>query len=126
MRAITPATDLTLAVAEAKGTGASAIKIYADLPGEDVKRITDEAHRQRLLVWAHAAVFPASPREVIDAGVDVLSHSCLLAYQALHEMPRAYPNRPPVDEKLFAGADPVLDPLFAARRQRGRILEGTL
>jgi imidazolonepropionase-like amidohydrolase len=45
MRAVTPSTDLMLAVAEAKGTGATAIKIYADLPGELVKHITDEAHR---------------------------------------------------------------------------------
>ena len=87
MRAVTPSTDLTLAMAEAKGTGATAIKIYADLPGDLVRRITGEAHRQHLLVWAHAAVFPASPREVVDAGVDVVSHSCLLAYQASSAMP---------------------------------------
>ncbi|HEX3431113.1 MAG TPA: amidohydrolase family protein [Rhizomicrobium sp.] len=127
MRAVTPATDLMLAIAEAKGTGATAIKIYADLPGELVKAITGEAHRQHLLVWAHAAVFPASPREVIDAGVDVVSHSCLLAYQASREMPRAYHNRPPVEEKLFAGDDnPALDALFDEMKQHGTILDATL
>lgn len=126
MRAITPSTDLMLAVAEAKGTGAAALKIYADLPGDLVHRIAGEAHRQHLLVWAHAAVFPASPREVIDAGVDVVSHSCLLAYQASGEMPRAYHNRPPVDEKLFANNDHVLEPLFADMKRRGTILDATL
>lgn len=126
MRAITPATDLTLAVAEAKGTGATALKIYADLPGALVKAITQEAHRQHLLVWAHAAVFPASPREVIDAGVDVVSHSCLLAYQASRQIPPAYHNRPPVEEKLFAANDHRLDPLFADMKQRGTILDATL
>src|ERR1700733_12052734 len=74
MRAVTTSTDLRLAVAEARGTGATAIKIYADLSGTLVRNIVDEAHRQNLLVWAHAAVFPASPREVIDSGVDVVSH----------------------------------------------------
>jgi imidazolonepropionase-like amidohydrolase len=126
MRAITPSTDLMLAVAEAKGTGASAIKIYADLPGQLVKRITEEAHRQHLLAWAHAAVFPASPREVIDAGVDVVSHSCLLAYQALREMPRAYHGRPPVEEKSFADDNPALNALFVDMKQRGTILDATL
>jgi len=126
MRAVTPSTDLTLAVAEAKGTGATAIKIYADLPGELVRHITEEAHRQHLLVWAYAAVFPASPREVIDAGVDVVSHACLLAYQASPQMPPAYHNRPPVAEKLFAGDNHPLDALFADMKQRGTILDATL
>ena len=68
MQMITPQTDLEIAVAEARGTGATAIKIYADLPGDLVLAITTEAHRQGALVWAHAAVFPASPAEVIQAG----------------------------------------------------------
>lgn len=126
MRAITPSTNLTLAVAEAKGTGATALKIYADLPAQSVESITAEAHRQHMLVWAHAAVFPASPREVINAGVDVVSHSCLLAYQASPEMPRAYHNRPPVEEKLLARDEHLLDPLFADMRARGTILDATL
>src|SRR5690606_13449342 len=73
MRAISPQTDLTMAVAQARGTGASAIKIYANLPGAEVARITAEAHRQGVPIWAHAAVFPATPKEVLDAGADVVS-----------------------------------------------------
>ena len=126
MRAITKATDLKLAVAEARGTGATGIKIYADLPGDLVREITGEAHEQHMLVWAHAAVFPASPREVIDAGVDVVSHSCLLAYQASARMPAAYHNRPPVDEDKFTGDNAELDSLFADMKQRGTILDATL
>jgi imidazolonepropionase-like amidohydrolase len=127
MRAITPATDLRLAVAEAHGTGATGIKINADLPGELVRNITAEAHRQHMLVWAHAAVFPASPREVIDSGVDVVSHSCLLAYQASEQMPAAYHHRPPVEEDKFRGDDsPVLDSLFADMKRHGTILDATL
>ena len=126
MRAITPATDLRLAVAEAHGTGATAIKIYADLPGDLVRNITEESHRQNMLVWAHAAVFPASPLEVIDAGVDVVSHSCLLAYQASEHMPPAYHNRPPVEENKFAVGNPLLEGLFADMKRRGTILDATL
>src|SRR5580698_7992922 len=90
MQAITPDTDLVIAVAEARGTGATAIKIYADLPGERVAAITREAHRQGVQVWTHAAVFPASPQEVIGAGVDAVSHVCMLAYQASDAMPAEY------------------------------------
>jgi imidazolonepropionase-like amidohydrolase len=126
MRAITGETDLKIAVAEAHGTGATAIKIYADLPGTLVKGITEEAHRQHMLVWAHAAVFPATPREVIDAGVDVVSHSCLLAYQASHPVPPAYHGRPPVDAGKFTGDNPELDALFADMKSRGTILDATL
>jgi cytosine/adenosine deaminase-related metal-dependent hydrolase len=126
MRAITPSTDLKLAVAEAHGTGATAIKIYADLPADLVRSIAAEAHRQNMLVWAHAAVFPASPQDVIDAGVDVVSHSCLLAYQASEHMPPAYHNRPPVEASKFVGDNSALDTLFADMIRRGTILDATL
>jgi len=127
MQAVTEATDMPLAIARAQGTGATAIKIYADLPGDLVARITAEAHRQGMLVWAHAAVFPASPAEVLDAGVDSVSHVCMLAYQASDAMPRAYHNRAAVEEARFqAGDNPVVQRLFDEIRGRGAILDATL
>jgi len=126
MRAITPATNMPLAIAEAKGTGATAIKIYADLPPPLIDAITQEAHRQHLLVWAHATVFPATPRDGIDAGIDVASHVCMLGYQVSHEMPRAYHKRAPVDAATLMKEDHVLDPLFADMRKRGTVLDATL
>ncbi len=57
MQAITDETNLPFAMAEAVGTGATAVKIYGDLSGSLVKNISVEAHRQHLLVWSHAAVF---------------------------------------------------------------------
>lgn len=126
MRAIDAQTDLKLAVANAAGTGATGIKIYADLPSPLVQAIAAEAHKQGLRVWAHAAVFPASPAEVVAAGVDVVSHSCLLAYQASAEMPRAYHNRAPVDAARFAREiDPSVTRLFAQMKARGTILDAT-
>jgi imidazolonepropionase-like amidohydrolase len=126
MRAVSPATDLPLAIAEAKGTGATAIKIYADLPARLVRAVTAEAHRQHLLVWAHAAVFPAGPRDVVDAGVDAVSHVCMLGYQVSAQMPRAYHNRAPVDAAKLAKDDHALDALFADMRGRGTVLDATL
>lgn len=127
MQAVTHETDLPLAVARAAGTGATAIKIYADLPGDLVGAITKEAHRQGLKVWAHAAVFPASPSEVLDAGVDSVSHVCMLAYQASAAMPGAYHHRAGVEEARFADGDnPVVQRLFEQVHTQGVILDPTL
>jgi imidazolonepropionase-like amidohydrolase len=127
MRAVDADTDLRQAVAEARGTGATAIKIYADLPAERVAATTAEAHRQGLKVWAHAAVFPASPAEVLAAGVDGVSHVCMLAYQVSDRMPGAYHRRPAVQaEKLVAPDDPVMADLFSTMKERGVVLDATL
>jgi imidazolonepropionase-like amidohydrolase len=126
MRAITDQTDMPIAIAEAHGTGATAIKVYADLPAPLIDRIVAEAHRQGMLVWAHAAVFPASPAQVIDSGANVVSHACMLAYQASAAMPPEYHNRAPVDEDKFKGDNAAVDALFADMKHRGTILDATL
>ena len=128
MQAITPRTDLIAAVAAARGTGARAIKIYANLSGETVAAITAEAHRQGLLVWAHAMVFPATPTQVIDAGVDGVSHICYLAYQFNAVKPGSYAEQRPVELAPFAapGDHAGMAGLFAAMKARHILLDPTL
>ena len=126
MQAMTDRTDIPLAVARAQGTGATALKLYADMSGELDARITAEAHRQHMLVWGHAATFPASPMEVIDAGEDVVSHACMLAYQVSNPMPQQYHHRAPVDEARFRNDTAPLDPLFADMKRHGTLLDATL
>jgi imidazolonepropionase-like amidohydrolase len=125
-QAIDSSTDLPLAVARAKGTYATAIKIYANLPGPLVSAITKEAHRQGMQVWTHAMVFPATPLEVVNSGVDTVSHTCYLAYQAMDRRPDSYQHRFPVDASLFANDNPVMAKLFAEMARRGTILDATL
>jgi imidazolonepropionase-like amidohydrolase len=79
MRGVTDSSNLQLIIAEAKGTGATAIKLYAQLDGALAKKITTEAHKQNLLVWSHADLTIASPLEVINAGVNTISHAGMLA-----------------------------------------------
>lgn len=86
-RAVTAETDVARAVAEARATGATGVKMYADLPPELVARITKEAHRRGLKVWSHAAIFPSSPGDAVAAGVDVISHSVDLAFETSERMP---------------------------------------
>src|SRR6185369_7767005 len=114
MQAITDETDLPLAVARAKGTSATAIKIYANLSGELVAKIAAEAHRQGMQVWAHSAVFPATPAQVLAAGPDVVSHTCYMAYEAAGPVPASYQAKTPIDPAPFANGDnPVMAGLFA-------------
>ena len=127
MQAIKPDTDMVLAVAQARGIGASAIKIYANLPGEEVARITKEAHRQGMPVWAHAAVFPATPGQVLDAGADAVSHVCMLAYEASDQIPGQYHNRAAVQEDRFGkDVNPKIAPLLAKMKADGVILDATV
>ena len=125
-QAIDARTNLPLAVAQAKGTYATAVKIYANLPGPLVAAITSEAHRQGMQVWAHGMVFPATPFEVVDAGVDTASHTCYLAYQAMARRPDSYQHRFPVDPSLFEQDNPTMTKLFADMARRGTVLDATL
>ncbi|KTE19972.1 hydrolase [Sphingopyxis sp. H050] len=127
MQAIDKSTDLRTAVTLARGTSARAIKIYADLSAERVAAITAEAHRQKLMIWAHSSVFPARPSDVIAAGADVISHVCYLGYEAQAENLAAYEDRTPVKEDLLApsGDDPVVARLYRAMLKQGTILDAT-
>lgn len=126
MQAITAKTDIPLAVAEAKGTGATGIKLYANLPGALVKAITAEAHKQGLRVWTHATIFPATPGDVVEAGADTISHSPYLVWEAAPSVPDDYKMRAMGDfEHIKPGAPQILA-LFDAMKKRGTILDATL
>ncbi len=127
MQAVTDETNLPLAVAEAKGTYATAIKLYAALSPELAAKITAEAHRQQVLVWAHATLFPAKPSDMVDAGVDVISHACLLVWQPQEKVPEWSPKRPTTALDPFRdGNNPALAKLFAEMVRRGTILDATV
>ncbi len=126
MQAITAQTNLPLAVAEARGTGATALKLYADLSAALVQSITEEAHRQHLLVWAHAAVFPALPSDVVNGGVDVISHACMLGYQITTPPLLSYADRRPVDAAKVLQGTEEMNALLASIKAHGTILDATL
>lgn len=127
MQAIDDRTDLRLAIAIARGTGATALKIYANLPPHLVRKLAAEAHRQGLPVWAHGTVFPTLPADVIAAGPDVISHTCYLAEQVSPNPPVTYQAKKPIDAARFAGGDnPVIAGLFAAMKAKGILLDPTL
>lgn len=127
MQAVTDGTDLPLAVAQARGTYATAIKLYADLSPELAAKITAEAHRQGMKVWAHATLYPAKPSEVVAAGVDAISHACLLVRESPAQVLDWGKPRPPVQLAPFRdGRSPALALLFADMVRRGTILDATI
>ena len=126
LQAITDDTELGLAVARARGTSASGLKIYADLAPTEVVRLTEEAHRQGLPVWAHATVYPSRPLDVVQAGVDVVSHACPLAWEAMSEVPGRYHDPGRAGYERVSADAPVFDRLLAEMVARGTILDPTL
>ena len=131
MRAVSDSVNLPRAIAEAKGTGATGIKLYAYLSAELVKKIIAEAKSQGMLVWAHAWLLPAKPSDLIHAGVSSISHAPLLAGEML---PRESFNKAP-DSWKKAGLseqfwnDSVasrLDELFKLMKQNNTILDATI
>ncbi len=125
-RAITAETDLERAVAEAKGAGATAVKIYTDLGADLITGVTTAAHAQGLLVWSHATVFPSRPGEIVEAGVDVISHSNGLYWEVSEDIPSAFGAH---RDKLFEGGAagrPEFRELFAAMHEHDTILEPTI
>ncbi len=126
MQAITAQTDMPAAITAAKATGATGIKIYADLPATLVTALSAEAHRQGLLVWAHAAVFPAIPSEVVDAGVDVVSHACMLGYEISQQPEATYAYKKPVDAARLKQPNARMQALFTDMKRRNTILDATI
>lgn len=127
MQAVTARTDLREAVTLARGTGAAAVKIYANLDQDLVERITVEARRQGLQVWAHGAVFPTAPIDVVRAGVHGVSHARLLAYEGQEPVPNRYHDRASVDVERFTDSiPPAVLVVLEEMRLRGTVLDATL
>ena len=125
MQAIDAKTDLREAVTLARGTSASAIKVYANLPADLVAKITAEAYRQGVQVWAHTAVYPATPAEVVAARPDAMSHACSLGH-AVAGTPGSYQSRTPMDDKPFLAADnPRVEGVLQQMKAAGIVLDAT-
>lgn len=126
MQAITAETNLVEAIARAKGTYATGIKIYANLEPELVRAITREAHRQDMKVWAHSMVFPTRPMDVVQAGVDVISHVCRLSWEGMAEAPTEYHHDEVPHYGNFSAASAVFTELFEAMLANRTVLDATL
>src|SRR3569833_363509 len=127
MQSVTSDTDIASAVGMARGTYATAIKLYGALTPELAQRLTAEAHRQHLLVWSHATLYPAKPSEVVAAGVDVISHACLLVREVSTGPLDWGVTHTPVDLDSFGKANnQELARVFKEMVRRGITLDATV
>jgi Amidohydrolase family len=126
MQAITDKSDMPTSVSLARGTGATGIKIYANLPADLVKNIAAEGRAQGIKVWSHSMVFPALPGEVVAANVDVMSHVCRIAFEAVDEKPKEYNHRVRPDYSKIKANHPAITKIFSEMAARDIILDATL
>jgi imidazolonepropionase-like amidohydrolase len=124
-REIRPDTDLVRAVAEARGAGASSIKLYAALDGPTVRRIGDEAKRQNVRLIAHATVFPARPGDLVAAGVKMLAHTAYLVWEGTPPSPE-FPKRARGDFAGVPADGPVITRLLQSMKDNDVALNPTL
>lgn len=128
---VTADSDLAQIVAEAKGAGATGLKLYSALEPRLVRQIVSEGHRQGLKVWSHATIFPSKPSDAVAAGVDVISHNSGLYAEARPDVPSSYTEgvtqwMPKQDFAAVNPSAPLFDDLFASMNHEGTMLEPTV
>ena len=125
-KAVTANSDLRLAVAEAKGAGATIAKLYGNLDARLAGRLIAEAERQGLKTAAHATVFPAGPSALVAAGIDSLSHAPYLIWAATRSIPADYQARTKGPWTKIPPGHPKLLALYDSMAARGVFLDATL
>ncbi|SEO19741.1 Imidazolonepropionase [Mucilaginibacter sp. OK283] len=125
MKAVTDTTNMLLAVAQAKGCGASGIKLYANLSGVLANKIVDEAKRQNMSVWSHAWLQGAKPSDLVKAGCISISHAPLLIYEKIDKVPDFW-KKSHHDAAFWDKAVPALDELFSQMKQHHTVFDATL
>jgi imidazolonepropionase-like amidohydrolase len=125
MLAVTDSTNFMLAIAEAKGTGATGIKLYANLSAPLVNKIVAEADKQKVIVWGHAWLQNAKPSDLVKAGVHSISHSALIIHEKLDTVPSLWKNQYH-SEKFWDSVTPNFSSLFELMKVHHTILDATL
>ncbi len=125
MRAISDSSNLVLAIAEAKGTGATGIKLYANLSAQLAAKIIAEAKRQGMKAWGHAWLNEAKPSDLAKAGINCFSHAPLLIYDNYDSIPSSW-KKPNHDNKFWDNVTIINNHLFQLMKENNVILDATL
>lgn len=125
--AITDTSDIHGIIAQAKATGASAVKIYANLPPQLVRRVAYATRQQGMRVWSHMTIFPASPFDVVAAGVHSVSHATIGAWVEAETLPHiSRGSLDALDLSSEPASSPRADSLLRLMRVTGTVLDATL
>lgn len=74
----TSSEQLERMILEAKEFGCTGLKLYNDISLDMLKKIVPLCREHGLKAWGHFATFPAVAREVVEAGVETVSHVYLI------------------------------------------------
>ncbi len=118
-----PASDPVLVTAMARGTGAIGLKAYSDLDAHVLPDLFREAKARGMLVWAHGAIMPARPSDVVRAGADVISHPSEFGCEVVGCRTR---QDPWVAPRQVSADHPALQQLLRDMAAAGTILDSTL
>ncbi len=125
-RRIDAASDLRLLVTEAKGSGARNLKLYGDLTPALATELISQGLDQGMLSTAHATLFPAGPKTLVDAGVGSLAHAAYLVWAAVDQIPDDYQQRTAGPWQEFPADHPRLQALYRQMAKAGVTLDATL
>ena len=128
MRAVTEDSDLNEVMLTAKGTGATGIKIYAKVEASMIKKLAKAAKKHGLQVWSHVYVDPASPSEISNAGVEVISHAPDLAAEIIEDYVNWRRKNIAPDEQQEAASYQAenYQSLLKTLKENGTILDATM
>ena len=80
MKIVDAKLDIPNAVAKAKSSGATGIKLYASLKPAWIRTIISEAQKQHLRVWSHAHLQFTETQEIVDLKVNSISHAGMFGH----------------------------------------------
>ncbi|WP_445357009.1 amidohydrolase family protein [Microbulbifer sp. ANSA002] len=128
MRAVDHNSDMDSVMLQAIGAGATGIKIYADVEAETVPLLANAAKRHGLKVWSHAYIGPSKPLDIVNAGVETISHASDMSAQLVDNFKAWRRKTAEFDDSTWEKMlqkDSYLD-LFGAMKEKGTILDATL
>ena len=125
-RSVSAQSDLRQLIAEARGTGATNLKVYGDLAPALATAVIAEARRQQMQVTAHGTVFSARPSDLVEAGAGSLSHAPYLVWEAADRVPGDFGMRTQGPWQDTPPDHPALLHLYRRMAERGVSLDATL
>ena len=105
-------------IIEAKEYGCTGLKLYNDISYATLKRIIPLCHKHGVKPWGHFSTIPATAMEVVQAGVETVSHAYLIEGIDGH-LPEVCAARFSQEKRAER------DSLYAEMIRRGTILDAT-
>lgn len=128
MRSVDIESNFDAIALQAKGLGATGIKVYADVPANVLPPLYASAKKHGLKVWAHSHISPSTPFESVQAGVEVMSHIPDLAGQVIENFRDWRIGKEQLPDDLFKSAMDAsrYDELFSALKKNDVIIDATM